>query len=173
MPNRDQPEPPGSGDPGVEGAAELARFVERFALDLTEAGFPRMPARVLVALLVTEDGTATASELGAALSISPAAVSGAIRHLLQLEMVTREREPGRRSDHYRVRDDIWYRSVERRDRAYERLEDTLLAGVAAAGAGSRAGVRLDETRRFFEFVRTETPGVMRRWFALRDDPGAQ
>jgi DNA-binding transcriptional regulator GbsR (MarR family) len=147
---------------------ELARFVERFALDLAEAGFPRMPARVLVALLATESGSATAAELGASLQVSAAAVSGAVRYLGQLELVTKEREPGVRQDRYRVSSDLWYEAVQRKDKIYARWSETLSDGVRAAGIGSEAAARLDDTRRFFEFVSLETPVMMSRWRAIRE-----
>ena len=147
----------------------LARFVERFALVLAEAGFPRMPARVLVVLLTAESGLATAAEIADSLRVSPAAVSGAVRYLMQLELVTKEREPGERRDQYRIKEDLWYEAVERKDRIYARWAETLTDGIKAAGPNSQAGARLDETRRFFDFVRTETPAMMRRWRAMRDE----
>jgi DNA-binding transcriptional regulator GbsR (MarR family) len=139
------------------------RFVERFALDLVEAGTPRMAARVFAALLTAEDGKRTAVELAEVLQVSPAAVSGAVRYLNQVGLVAREREPGERRDHYRVRDDMWYASVAQRDEQLSRWERTLLDGVEAVGATSRAGARLDETRRFFEFMRVELPKLMDKW----------
>src|SRR5215213_397058 len=53
----------------------VMRFVERCALTLTEAGIPRMPARVFVVLLVSDDGRRTAAELAEMLKVSPAAVT--------------------------------------------------------------------------------------------------
>ena len=86
-------EPSGTGrDPEV-----VSRFVEHFAAQLVEAGLPRMPARVFVALLASDAGVLTSVELGEQLRISPAAVSGAVRYLSQVRMVSREREPGSRS----------------------------------------------------------------------------
>jgi DNA-binding transcriptional regulator GbsR (MarR family) len=62
-------------------AAENAtgRVVARLAAMLTDAGFPRMPARVFVALLCTDSGRLTASELATAVQGSAGAVSGAVR----------------------------------------------------------------------------------------------
>ena len=77
-------------------------FVERFAGDLEIAGIPRQPARVFVALLATDDGYLSSAQLGERLRISPAAVSAAIRYLVQVHLVRREREPGTRRDRYRV-----------------------------------------------------------------------
>ncbi|WP_028922425.1 GbsR/MarR family transcriptional regulator [Pseudonocardia acaciae] len=146
----------------------LARFVEGFALELADAGMPRMAARVLVALLVTESGGATAGEIGELLRVSPAAVSGAVRYLGQLEMVVKEREPGERRDRYRLSDDMWYESIARKDRIYARWARLLGDGVKAAGSETTAGTRLEDTRRFFEFVTAQTPDIMRRWRAVRD-----
>ena len=70
-----------AGGPGADGAAPgdpLFAYIERFAAVLVAAGFPPMPARVFVALLVTDSGRLSAAELAAMLRISPAAVSGAV-----------------------------------------------------------------------------------------------
>src|SRR4029450_8047753 len=86
----------------VQGAATgrddeaVRRVIERFALDLADAGMPRMPARVFAAILSAEDGRCTAAELAQLLGVSPAAVSGAGRYLLQVRICRGEREPGAR-----------------------------------------------------------------------------
>src|SRR5262249_62346117 len=72
----------------------LHAFLERFASVLVAAGFPAMPARVFAALHVTDSGRLTAAELADMLRISPAALSGAVRHLSGLGLVHRERAPG-------------------------------------------------------------------------------
>src|SRR5689334_8994349 len=86
----------------------VLRFIERFAASLTEAGFPKMPARVFAGLLATDSGRLTAAELADLLQVSPAAISGAVRYLAQVNLATREREPGSRRDYYQVHDDVWY-----------------------------------------------------------------
>ena len=73
--------------------AAVDSFVERYAADLEAAGIPRLPARVFVALLVEDAGYLSAAELAERLHISPAAVSGAVRYLIQVQLVRREREP--------------------------------------------------------------------------------
>lgn len=148
----------------ADGAA-LARFIERFAVTLTEAGWPRMPARVFACLLADEQGGLTAGELAARLQVSPAAISGAVRYLRQVGLVTREREPGARSDHYRVDENIWYESLVQRSAQLHGWEAALADGVDAAGADTRAGRRLDESREFFAFLRTEFQRVLERWHA--------
>jgi DNA-binding transcriptional regulator GbsR (MarR family) len=142
----------------------VRRFIERFALDLTEAGMARMPARVFAAILIDDDGQLTAAELAGALSVSPAAISGAVRYLTHLGLVARGREPGERRDHYQITSDVWYEVVGRRDAMLARWEQDLEDGIKAAGGlDTPAGSRLDENRRYFEFLRHEAPRVMARW----------
>jgi DNA-binding transcriptional regulator GbsR (MarR family) len=145
----------------------VMRFVERFALDLADSGVPRMAARVFASLLVADGGKRTAAELADLLSISPAAVSGAVRYLVQVRLVAREREPGQRRDHYRVHDDMWYENVTQRDQELGKWERTLTDGAEAVGLDSPAGARLDETRRFFAFLRRELPALMEKWRGQR------
>jgi DNA-binding transcriptional regulator GbsR (MarR family) len=145
----------------------VRRFIERFALNLVEAGMPRMPARVFAALLSADEGRCTAAELAALLRVSPAAISGAVRYLMQVRMASREREPGERVDHYRVSTETWYEAITRRDEMIARWVQDLQDGVKAVGPDTAAGARLEETRRFFEFLMDEIPQVMARWRARR------
>src|SRR6266849_9899017 len=95
-------------DQATEAKDPLFGYIERFAAVLVAAGFPPMPARVFVALLITDSGRLTAADLAGTLRISPAAVSGAVRYLIQLGLVHKERVPGSRRDYYRMPDDVWH-----------------------------------------------------------------
>jgi DNA-binding transcriptional regulator GbsR (MarR family) len=141
----------------------VRRFIERFALDLTEAGMPRMPSRVLAAILSSDSGRCTAAELAELLGVSPAAISGALRYLLQVQLVSREREPGERRDHYRTSSDTWYEAVTRRDVLLQRWEQDLAEGIKAVGPATPAGDRLEEIRRFYGFLREELGRVLADW----------
>ncbi|MGH8907657.1 MAG: GbsR/MarR family transcriptional regulator [Egibacteraceae bacterium] len=154
----------------VRDGEAVGRFVERFALMLSESGWPRMAARVFVGILIADDGRRTAAELADLLQVSPAAISGAVRHLTQVGLVTREREPGQRRDHYRVDDSLWYEAVMRRDEMLARWDQALRDGTEAVGAGTPAGARLDETRRFFAHLRRELPRLMDEWRTLNSAP---
>jgi DNA-binding transcriptional regulator GbsR (MarR family) len=148
--------------PGRDPAAVL-RFIERFASNLVEAGMARMPARVFVALLVSDSGRLNAAEVGEALQVSPAAVSGAVRYLMQINLVSREREPGSRRDNYRVHDDAWHDTVLGRDQLLARWDATVREGVEVVGSGTPAGQRLELTRAFFEFLREQLPALLSEW----------
>ncbi|MEU5213588.1 MarR family transcriptional regulator [Streptomyces sp. NPDC020742] len=147
----------------------ISTFVERFAAQLVEAGMARMPARVFACLLSSDTGVLTSAELGERLQISPAAVSGAVRYLSQVDMVSREREPGSRRDRYRVHSDQWYEALARRENVLTRWESTLRDGVESLGKASPAGRRLNETLVFFDFLQKELPVMLERWREYRDE----
>jgi len=144
------------------------RFVEDFALLLVDAGMPRMPARVFACVLADDAGALTAGDLAVRLQVSPAAISGAVRWLTQMHLLTRAREPGARRDHYRMRDDQWYEATVFKTAALQRFEDVLAEGVALVGADTPAGRRLEETQEFFAFFRAELPALLERFRATRD-----
>ncbi|WP_425583727.1 GbsR/MarR family transcriptional regulator [Streptomyces macrosporus] len=147
---------------------EVAEFVERFAAELTEAGMQRMAARVFACLLAEDSGALGSVELAERLRVSPAAISGAVRYLSQMHLVTREREPGSRRERYRVHADTWYGAVADRDRVLGRWIATFERGVKAVGPDTSAGRRLAETAEFFGFMRGELSRMMERWYAHRD-----
>ncbi|GAA3439528.1 GbsR/MarR family transcriptional regulator [Kutzneria kofuensis] len=146
----------------------VSKFIERFALMLSEAGIPRMPARVFVGLLASDSGQLTAGELAELLSVSPAAVSGAVRYLTQVHLIVREREPGSKRDHYRVRGSSWYESAADRSRLLALWSDALTEGVTAVGPDTDAGARLRESVEFFEYLQVEIPLVLDRWRRSRN-----
>ncbi|MFG2125028.1 GbsR/MarR family transcriptional regulator [Streptomyces sp. NPDC048710] len=157
-------------EPSTERDPEsVSRFVEHFAAQLVEAGMPRMPSRVFAALLASDTGTLTSAELGEQLRISPAAVSGAVRYLAQVHMVSREREPGSRRERYRVHSDQWYEALTNREAIIKRWEDALRDGVAGLGPDTPAGRRLAETLAFFEFIERDVAEMMERWRAYREE----
>ncbi|MFC4591405.1 GbsR/MarR family transcriptional regulator [Sphaerisporangium corydalis] len=145
----------------------ILRFIERFASILADAGMPRMPARVFAALFATDSGRLTAAELAGVLGVSPAAISGAVRYLIQLNLAAREREPGSRRDQFRILDDVWYEAELRRDQMISQWEGAAREGVEALGEGTPAGERIAETLAYFEFVQQELPQVLNRWRAHR------
>jgi DNA-binding transcriptional regulator GbsR (MarR family) len=143
--------------------AAVAAFVERFADLLVESGMPRMPSRIFVRLLANDAGRSTAAELSSQLQISPAAVSGAIRYLSHVDLVTRERPPGSRRDYYRVADETWYEVMTQRDQMLVRWIESLRVGVEALGSDTPAGDRVRETLEFTQFLLAELPALLERW----------
>jgi DNA-binding transcriptional regulator GbsR (MarR family) len=146
-------------------------FIERFALLLTEAGAPRMPARVFACVLVEDAGRLTAAELAARLDASPAAISGAVRYLTQTGMLVRGRQPGARRDHYAVHEGVWTDMYASRAHLMRRWEQAAAEGVEVLGTDRPAGRRLLETRRYFAFLQEELPRINDRWKQHKQEHG--
>ena len=147
-------------EPDLEQAGD---FVERFAAAMVASGIPRMPARVFALLLSRDDGSATSAEVAAALKASPAAISAAVRYLIQLHLITKAHRPGERRDVYRLLSDHWYEMVGNREHELTQWATLSREGVDVVGPETRAGRRLEETARFFEFLMNEMPGILERW----------
>jgi DNA-binding transcriptional regulator GbsR (MarR family) len=148
----------------------VLRFIERFAGQLADAGMQRMAARVFVALLTEDAGRLTAADLAELLQVSPAAISGAVRYLAQVDMVEREREPGSRRDFYVLKaNDMWYDMITRREQVMHRWESVLRDGIDELGHDSPAGMRMRETVAFFEYLHKEMPVFMDRWKVRRTE----
>jgi DNA-binding transcriptional regulator GbsR (MarR family) len=142
----------------------VLRFVEQFALVLVEAGIPRMPARVFAYVLAVDADRHTAAELAAGLRVSPAAISGAVRYLVQVGLLGKEREPGARSDHYRVYDqDIWSTIMRQQDPVLKRTEDVLARGLELLDETRPGGRRVRETLEFYRFIRSDLKALLDRW----------
>jgi DNA-binding transcriptional regulator GbsR (MarR family) len=143
--------------------AAVRRFIERFTGLLAQAGFPRTPARIFVALLTADDSSLTAAQLADLLQTSPASVSSGARYLVQVGLITAEGEPGSRRQHYRMSVDVWQDIVTLRDRQFTRWAAELNDGVRILGSDSPAGLRMAETVRYFEFISAEMAGLLERW----------
>jgi hypothetical protein len=136
----------GAKPDGGRGEGAVMRFVERFALTFSESGVPRIPARVFVALIASDEGRLTAAELAEILKVG---------HV--------EREPGERCDHYRVFSDTLYEML-------VRWQGDLREGIEAVGADTPAGKRLEENRRYHAFLREEIPKPIKKWRRIRSEP---
>lgn len=157
----DRPDPPaGPKDP-------LFGYLERFSSVLVAAGIPPMPARVFVALLVAESGRLSAAELAQRLQVSPAAVSGGVRYLIQVGLAHKERVPGSRRDYYRMPDDVWSDMFKLRDQVMQRWAALVREGIELLGPQTPAGERLAGHAMFFDFVSGEMPQVLKRWDEYR------
>jgi DNA-binding transcriptional regulator GbsR (MarR family) len=148
----------------------LLDYVERFTAVLVAAGFPPMPARVFVALLIAESGRLSAAEVAATLRISPAAVSGAVRYLIQVGLVHKERVPGSRRDYYRIPGNMWDDMLRMRDQVMSRWTALAREGIGLVGPDTAAGARLAEQAAFLEFVAKELSDVLDRWERYRARP---
>jgi DNA-binding transcriptional regulator GbsR (MarR family) len=142
-------------------------YIERFAAVLVAAGFPAMPARVFVALLIADSGRLTAAELAGTLRISPAAVSGAVRYLIQVGLIHKERVPGSRRDYYRMPGNMWDDLLRMRDQVMSRWGALVREGIDLVGPGTEAGARMAEQAAFLDFATREMAELLARWEKYR------
>lgn len=142
---------------------QLLAYVERLALVLDASGIPRMPARVFSYALADGAPTYTAAELADGLRVSTAAISGAVRYLVDVGLLTKGRKPGSRADHYAVDDkDLWGTFI-LRNQSFAAYHAIATEGVEILGRGSPGGRRMWETKAFFEFMMEEQNDLVRRW----------
>ena len=176
--NRSEHDPARDGEGGAAGGRDgrdeeqVRLFVENMALFLSDWGFPRMAARVLMTLMAADEGKLTASELAQRLDVSAAAISGAVRYLQQLQLVARTPVPGSRSDAYEVPEDSWYAAAIVKGGLYRRLADLSDQGVKAVGDQGEGGRRIAEMRDFFLFLDSEVGALLQRWMTGRGDAEA-
>lgn len=139
----------------------LPDFQDRIAGMLTAAGFPRMPARVMMALMVSENGL-TAAEVAEELGISAAAVSGAVRYLQLLGFVARVPVSGSRRDRYAIVRS-WYAMTMTNVAVYEQVAGAAAEGAKTLPAGSAARARVLEMSDFFTFVQSRLGELVAEW----------
>src|SRR5579872_2276037 len=143
-----EPDGPDDRDPD-----RMFDYVERFAAVLVAAGFPAMPARVFVALLVAESGRLSAAELAGRLRVSPAAV------------------PGSRRDYYRMPGTMWDDLLRMRDQVMSRWAALVREGIGLVGPDTAAGARMAEQAAFLDFATREMSDLLTRWEKYRAEHG--
>lgn len=137
---------------------------------LNEAGLPRMSARVFAYVLAEDADHYTAAELAAGLQVSRAAISGATQILVAAGLLSREREPGGRSDVYRINDnDVWATINEQRFRNLKRWAQAIDEGIDLVGPDTRGGRRLRQSQAFFLFMDERFPALIAEWHEKKDE----
>ncbi|WP_329582444.1 helix-turn-helix domain-containing protein [Streptomyces sp. NBC_01361] len=152
---RKQPAAP--RDPGTSAQAHgrdaeaVRAYEETFTTVLIQSGTPKMMARVMSCLTLTDTGSLTAAELVQRLQVSPASISKAVAFLESQGMVRRERDE-RRRERYVVDNDIMYQSMMASARSTAHMVDIARQGVGVLGSGTPAATRLENIARFLDFV---------------------
>ncbi|MFL6004219.1 MAG: GbsR/MarR family transcriptional regulator [Nocardioides sp.] len=152
----------------------LFQAVERFGQALEGSGMARMPARVFAYVLADDADRYTAAQLAEGLQVSPAAISGAVRYLVDTGLLIKERAPGRRGDIFRVVDgDIWSTITTARKPMIDNFIAAVDDAIALVGEDTPGGRRLVETADFLRFTRADLEDLPRRWASYRDGVNAE
>ncbi|WP_255649306.1 GbsR/MarR family transcriptional regulator [Nocardia australiensis] len=123
----------------------------------------RSTARVMTALVYTEQDTMTAADLGAELSISSGAVSTAIKHLMPVGLIERVPAPGSRRDHYRFRAGAWAALMSQQNTLLATMHNAAQEGLDATSADTVTARRLHEMQDFYSFMLDELVPLIERW----------
>ncbi|KIQ65420.1 MarR family transcriptional regulator [Kitasatospora griseola] len=147
--------------------AVVAEFADQLAELLVHVGMPRMAARVLGCLYVTDEGSLTSGDLVQRLQVSPAAVSKAIGYLEGQALVHRERDERQRRERYVIGTDIWYRAL-----LASAERNAMLAGITRHGAellgpATPAGARMDDASALLERIGQDIVRSVRQWYEER------
>ena len=146
------------------------RYADQLAALLDSAGFPRMPARALMALLTSKTGELTAEQISQTLEISPAAVSGAIRYLQSMQIVRTGSLPGTRRRLYTLAPN-WYTITLTRSAMYGQLRELSHHRPPSLGPDTPAGRRVQEMADFYAFLNRKFPELLNEWNELKShDP---
>jgi len=148
----------------------VAAFVETFGATLTAAGMQRLVSRVVALMLTDDDGRMTAAEIGTALRVSPAAVSGAMSFLHGYGFVTKECQPGSRRDVYVLQTDTWHDVTLQKAAMIGHLVDQITGGIdAVGGPDTPAGRRLAYSAEFYRFIAGEMDKMITGWDQRRSE----
>ncbi|MGW4024155.1 helix-turn-helix domain-containing protein [Streptomyces sp. NPDC005009] len=132
-------------------AEAVREYEETLTTVFIASGTPKMMARVMACLTLTDTGSLTAAELAQRLEVSPASVSKAVTFLEGQGLIRREREEGRR-ERYGVDDDIWHQSMMASARSTAQVAETSRQGVGIMGRGTPAATRLENIARYLDFI---------------------
>ncbi|PRX99426.1 GbsR/MarR family transcriptional regulator [Allonocardiopsis opalescens] len=172
---RKQARPPASPAPGGDGRDPrvVQDLAESYTALLIEQGMPRMMAKVLTCLYITDSGTLSAADLVQRLRVSPGSVSHAVAYLEQQGLLRRERAPGTRRERYVIDDGIWLRSLHASIRMNDALVTASRRGAEILGAATPAGARFASTAELLILVNEAHQAAIEEWQRRRDPKAGQ
>ncbi|WP_067548862.1 GbsR/MarR family transcriptional regulator [Nocardia crassostreae] len=165
------PAPPLPDDGHGRDPRAVAEVTESFTAILIQQGLPKMEARVLACLYITDSGALTAAELVQRLRVSPASISHAVAFLEQQGILRREREPGERRERYVIDDEIWLQNLHGAVQMNTTMAAESRRAAKILGADTPAGARFEASAELLALVSEALQQAMERWrqnLAARD-----
>ncbi len=141
----------------------VQEITESFTDLLVQQGLPRMEARVMACLHITDSGALTAADLVQRLRVSPASVSHAVAFLEQQGMLRRERLPGERRERYVIDDEVWLRNLHKSVQMHKALVATSRHAAEILGATTPAGARFASSADLVLLISEALQQAMEQW----------
>ncbi|MGW1678198.1 GbsR/MarR family transcriptional regulator [Saccharopolyspora sp. NPDC002376] len=141
----------------------LRDAAEKLALTLSQGGMQKTTARVMTALLYTEQDSMTAADLRDQLAISSGAVSAAVKQLIPLGLIERVPAPGSRRDHYRFRRGAWAGLMSQQNAILQVMAASAQEGLDATGEEGPTARRLHEMRDFYAYMTEQLVPLIDTW----------
>jgi DNA-binding transcriptional regulator GbsR (MarR family) len=141
----------------------VQEVADSFTELLVQQGLPKMEARVMTCLHITDSGALTAADLVQQLRVSPASVSHAVGFLEQQAMLRRERVPGERRERYVIDDEIWLRNLLASVQMNNALEATSRRAAEILGPTTPAGARFDSSAELLLLISEALQQAMEKW----------
>jgi DNA-binding transcriptional regulator GbsR (MarR family) len=140
------------------------RLAEEYGLLFEAQGGTRMSGRITGWLLLCSPPVQSLTAIADALGVSKGSVSEAVRLLLQMGLVERVCEPGRRGDWYRIRSGAFDHALHiERIAALRELLDRSLAAIEPTDSSQDNHVMVRDLRDFHVFLEGELPALHERW----------
>lgn len=147
-----------------ERLAQQRQIAEELGLLQEQMGGTRMAGRVSAWLLMCDPPSQSLTQIAEALGVSKAAVSGALRFLLQAGSAERVSVPGARGDWYEAASSKLDRVLRvGQVRAARLLLERALTTVADKDQTRQNYAIMRDAHDFFVFLEGELPGLQARW----------
>ena len=91
---------------------EERNFIEEVGLVFEKTGLPRMSGRLFGWLLISDPPYQSPSEMADVLLASKGSISTTIRLLMQIGLIEQHVIPGERHNHYRLKADALYKTIQ-------------------------------------------------------------
>jgi DNA-binding transcriptional regulator GbsR (MarR family) len=146
----------------------VRHFVEEQGLLWESCGMARMVGRIIGWLLICQPAEQTAAQIADALAASKGSISTNTRVLLQLGILERVSEPGKRATFFRVAEGACARFALGEHARIALLREGAERGLSLLeGAPSEQRARLEEFRDLFAFIEREYPLLLEHYAEWR------
>ncbi|MGA7935523.1 MAG: MarR family transcriptional regulator [Kovacikia sp.] len=153
-----------------QNSLEQPHFIEEVGLAFEMVGLPRMAGRIFGWLLISNPPHQSPGELAAILQASKGSISTMTRLLLQIGLLERISQPGKRRDYFRIKPNAWSELTKQRMVQITTFRQLAERGLEMMqGEDARSLQRLEDMRDTHAFFEQELPLLIDRWEQQRNN----